>query len=357
MSETRRVKISFATLMKRSWPVIALAGFLIFVLAALTIAIIINTHPFQKKSGPDGKDIVVPTTTARELVPRMLDGVQVPFEEAALQPFAVMVENSPDAWPLAGLAKANLVIEAPVEGSITRFLAVIDATTTVDQIGPVRSARPYFVDFANGLQAVYAHVGGSPEALSLIHVLSSFRNLDEFSSGKYFWRSSKRAMPHNTYTRIDLLRSAAEDKDWLTAPFRPWRYASSSESGDVRELTVPYPGVFSVRWSYNSSTGQYQRFQAKSEQKDADGASVKAANVVIFYSESQVLDDLGRLRIRTTGTGKAKLYRNGTQKEIVWRRRSGEWISFEAVDGSTVEFAPGTTWIEVVTTSAKNGSL
>ena len=162
-----------------------------------------NQHAsVSKKSGPDGKDIVVPTTTARELVPRMLDGVQVPFEEAALQPFAVMVENSPDAWPLAGLAKANLVIEAPVEGSITRFLAVIDATTTVDQIGPVRSARPYFVDFANGLQAVYAHVGGSPEALSLIHVLSSFRNLDEFSSGKYFWRSSKRAMPHNTYTEL-----------------------------------------------------------------------------------------------------------------------------------------------------------
>lgn len=356
MTETRKIKISLAAFFKRSWPLVALGGFLVFVLAALTISIIINLHPFQNNgNNGDGDGIIVPTTAARELVPRALDGVLVPYEEAALQPFAVVVENSPDARPLAGLAKANLVIEAPVEGGVTRFLAVYDATTTADQIGPVRSARPYFVDFANGLQAVFAHVGGSPEALELIRILSSFRNLDEFSSGKYFWRSSKRPMPHNTYTRTDLLRAAYGDKDWSAAPFRPWRYSTSSEYGDVKEVAVPYQGIFSARWVFDSSTGLYARFQYGAEQKDADGNAVKAANVILLYSEAEALDEVGRLRIRTTGTGRAEAYRNGKKKEAVWRRRSGDWISFEAIDGSAMEFAPGTTWIEVVTAPAKNG--
>ena len=119
----------------------------------------------------------------------------VSAEEANLQPYAVMIDNHPDARPSSGLAAANLVFEVPVEGGMTRYMAVFDATTTVDQIGPVRSARPYFVELADALGAVYAHVGGSPDGLNLITSLPKFRDLNEFWNGKYFWRSAKRDAP------------------------------------------------------------------------------------------------------------------------------------------------------------------
>ncbi|MBI4139190.1 DUF3048 domain-containing protein [Candidatus Uhrbacteria bacterium] len=349
MSETRRVSISLKTVLKRSWPALAVGGVLMFIVAIVTVYVIITTSPFQRAEARTDGDFSVPTTTAGELVPRKLDGVPVPFEASALQTYAVMVENAPEARPLMGPAKANLVIEAPVEGGITRFLLVFDATSTVDQIGPVRSARPYYVEFANGLGAVFTHVGGSPEALDLIRQLTFFRNVDEFSSGKYFWRSAKRPMPHNVYTRMDLLRSADEAKGWEDGLFRGWRYGTSTESGDVREVNVPFAGVFAVRWTYDPASGRYRRFQSGAEQKDADGTPVEAANIVVMRTEEQVLDEVGRLRIRTTGSGKATVYRNGEKIESLWRRAAGEWLRFETVDGIDVEFTPGTTWIEVVT--------
>lgn len=290
---------------------------------------------------------------APQLVSRLLDGVMVAPNVAKLEPFAVMVENSPDARPLSGPAKANVVIEAPVEGGITRFMLLFDASSTVDQIGPVRSARPYYVDFADSLKAVYAHVGGSPEALSKIQSLAGFKNLDEFANAKYFWRSAKRYAPHNAYTRTDLLLTAFAAHDWQPVEFQPWRYeaAATSTSEVIQLVNVPYGGTFNVTWKYDPSTNLYSRYQAGIQQKDADGEAVKASNVVVMQSDASVLDNEGRLRVRTTGSGQAELFRDGKKFQIEWHRLAGEWLRFETAEGADVMFQPGKTWISLVTTS------
>ena len=357
MEEPRVERIPIETVIKRSWPLLAFGAVLFVAVIAGLLWYAISgkgRHTDLSVAQATSTEVAIATSTG-DAVPRALDGMWVTPAEAQLQPFAVMVENHPDARPLSGPARANLVYEIPVEGGITRYMLVFDATTTVDQIGPVRSARPYFVDLADGLNAVYAHVGGSQQALDQIKSMSSFRNLDEFANGKYFWRSFKRVAPHNAYTRTDLMQSAFAVKKWETGRFRGWRYkdddAAASTTTTVRGTEdgpkVAYGGSFTTSWAYDQATNMYTRFEAGVVQKDLDGAIVRAKNVVVMVTDGWVIDSYGRLTVRTTGRGKATLYRDGKKSELMWTRSAGSNLRFEGLDGTDAMFNRGTTWVEV----------
>ena len=302
---------------------------------------------------PVPSETTTSTTSTVELVPRRLDGVLVPRGEEDLMPRAVMVENHVDARPLSGPAKAQVVIEAPVEGGITRFMLFFDATSTVSEIGPVRSARPYFVDWAYGWRALYTHVGGSPESLTQIRALSSLGNLDEMGSGGYFWRSKARYAPHNTYTETELMTKAIDVRKIATstAPVS-WHtqdVATTSERGDVRTISIPYGGSYNVTWKYDKERGVYTRSQGTRLQKDQDGTPVESENVIVIKTEAQVLDEVGRLKVRTVGSGEALAYRDGKKFTVRWKRVAGEPIQFEGSDGTEFLLSRGRTWISVTT--------
>lgn len=356
MEGSREVRLSLETVLKRSWPLVAFGAVLFFAVIAGLVWFAVSGAG-RKAPTPDTQP---PTseiaTTTGDLISRALDGILVTPAEARLQPYAVVVENHTDARPLAGPASANLVFEIPVEGGITRYLLIFDATTTVDAIGPVRSARPYFVDFADGLNAVYAHVGGSPEAIEKIKNMTGFRDLNEYWNGKYFWRTPKRAAPHNIFTRTDLLQEAAGLKKWSEGHFRGWHYkddapvasATSTPRGAEDGPDLKYGGSYNVSWSYDRNRNAYLRSEAGSFQKDQDGTQVEARNVAVLVTDGQVLDDEGRLKIRTTGRGKATVYRDGRAIETNWVRTAGDHLRFESTDGTDVLLNRGTTWVEVV---------
>lgn len=363
MDGPREVKITLNEFLKRSWPLIAVGA--VFVLFASGILLWIAVSGKGRKATAPAKVVEqTAATTTNVLVPRAIDGILVAPAEASLLPFAVMIDNHVDARPESGLASANLVIEAPVEGGLTRYMAVFDATSTADQIGPVRSARPYFIDLADALGAVYAHVGGSPDALEQIKHDTKFKNVDEYFSGKYFWRSAKRYPPHNAYTRMDLLRDAASARSWTAGSLRGWRYAdeaglesatgtTATSTGSIRG-TVPgpvvkYGGSDNVSWVYDRTQNVYARNVGGWTLKDLDGTSVVAKNVAVLLTDAQVLDDVGRLKMRTTGRGSAVLYRDGRMHRLMWYRSSGEQFRFETIDGADATFTRGTTWIEIVT--------
>jgi len=116
-----------------------------------------------------------------------LDGTTVPADQANRRPIAVMVENHPDARPQSGLSNASVVLEAIAEGGITRFMALL-GSQNVEKIGPVRSARPYYVQFASGWKAIYAHAGGSEGGLAAL-ATAPVVNLD--NTNGYFHREPK----------------------------------------------------------------------------------------------------------------------------------------------------------------------
>ena len=133
-------------------------------------------------NGPNGEE---------EIIRHPLTGESLETEiENLPQVFGVMIENAADAWPLVGVNEAFLVIEAPVEAGIPRFIAFFSEDQEVDKIGPVRSARPYYLDWNDELDAVYAHVGGSPEALDLIKYELDTIDLNQFWQSEYFYRQN-----------------------------------------------------------------------------------------------------------------------------------------------------------------------
>jgi hypothetical protein len=137
-----------------------------------------------------------------------LTGKKVKDEAMTTWPTAaIMIENSPDARPQSGLKQAGVVYEAIAEGGITRFLALYQEDKPT-LIGPVRSLRPYFVDWLTPYNASVVHVGGSSAALKRIRN-GEYRDIDQFFNASTYWRSTDRYAPHNVYTnfnRIDALK-------------------------------------------------------------------------------------------------------------------------------------------------------
>jgi hypothetical protein len=365
MEGSRREIITIEKFLKRSWPILALGALLLIGASALLFTFAVSGKARKSDAAVTAASQIAAPTSTSGLVPRALDGMLVGVEDSQLQPYALIVENHTDARPLAGPSAASLVFEIPVEGGITRNLLVFDATTTAEAIGPVRSARPYFVDFADGLNAVFGHVGGSPESLDKISKMPALRDLNEYFNGRYYWRSVKREAPHNVYTRTDLLHEAATDKKWATGHFRSWTFkdddppdsATGSVRGDLAGPKVMYGGSYNANWVYDKKTDAYRRFESGRQQSDQDGTAVTAKNVVVMKTDGSVLDAVGRLKIRTTGKGQAALYRDGKKFELTWQRAAGEHIRFESVDGLEAMFNRGTTWIEVVIDPAIYGAI
>ncbi len=297
-----------------------------------------------------------PTTSSTSLAVRHLDGVLVKPGEEGRRPISVMIDNQGAALPWSGLDQASLVIESPVEGGITRLMAFFDpleASST--KIGPVRSARPYFVEWAKAWQAGYTHVGGSPEALQKIKGLgSSFSNIDEMANSATFFRDSAKSAPHNVFSTLDSLRQTMERRyGTSTATFASWRFeplaTSSNAVVSAPSIRIPYGGSYSVTWRFDPQLGQYRRLKGTTSQTTREGQELLASNVAVIKTDARVLDDKGRLSLRTVGGGDAVLYRAGKKYIARWSRSQDEIIRFEGADGSEYPLTVGPTWIEVTT--------
>ena len=295
-----------------------------------------------------------PEVPAASAVRRVLDGMLLESASVDAGYFAVSVENMVEARPLSGLAAASLVIEAPVEGGITRFLAVYPAAAQVAKIGPVRSARPYFVDWAGELNAVYAHVGGSPDALKALNSASR-RSLNQFFWGKYFWRDSDRKMPHNVYTSVELLAggAAARYGDKAADLTQPWKFKDETALEDrpasSPDIVVDYSTpTYRVAWKYDRARNAYRRYQNDDLQRDDTGQAIQAKNVIVQFTKVVVLDEVGRRSIETVGEGPALIALDGRTVPATWKGPVKGRTRYYSEQGVETEFNAGPTWIEVV---------
>lgn len=265
-----------------------------------------------------------------------------------------MVENNFEAWPLSGIDKANLVIEALAESSIPRFEAFYANNDTIGKIGPVRSARPYYLDWADPYQALYMHVGGSPDALQLLKKYDLV-NLDQFFNDQYYWRDNWRYAPHNVYTSSDLIKNALTDKNLnQAADYQAWKYKDDLEldkrPDQVNDIIINYTTKeYQAKWQYDKQDNDYLRYQGGDVMKMADGAKIYAKNVIIEVHNTVVLDDVGRKKITTIGEGKALIFRDGTLTSGNWQKDDAKSVTKYLSDkGEEIELNGGTTWVEIV---------
>ncbi len=288
-----------------------------------------------------------------------LNGVCVENEsEIHTDLVAIMIENHPAARPLSGIDEAKVVYEAPVEANITRFLALFEKNANVDQVGPVRSARPYYLDWLSEWGApMYMHVGGSPSAMEQIEERNIF-HIDEFNRGWYFWRSEHRVAPHNTYTSHKLWDKAWDDYgDNLNTDIIPsWKFGEITpcEEQCISEITIDFAGAtFTPTWKYVSSTQEYVRHLFGKPEKTLDGKTLTADTIIVQHVLSQIVDDIGRKRIETGGRGKALIFQKGHVIEAGWSKQAREKTKWVDENDSPIPLNPGTIWIEITPQDAE----
>src|SRR5882672_10976125 len=172
---------------------------------------------FNNKATPPAKTVNHVTTPKPVEAPKKLYsglmGLEITDSSINDRPItAIMIENSPDARPQSGIDQASIVFEAVAEGGITRFLTLFQENEPT-YVGPVRSVRPYYVQWLLGFDAAVAHVGGSGDALRLVKETGA-KDLDQFANPAPYHRISSRYAPHNMYTGIPALRDLEAKKGY-----------------------------------------------------------------------------------------------------------------------------------------------
>ncbi len=315
---------------------------------------------FLFSQAPEDQSLVLLNNTSSEMRFKWwLDGHAVSTEhEQYIRPYAVMIDQGMDSGPLVGIDEASVVFETLVEGGVTRLMALFDPGVSVQKIGPIRSVRPYFVDWAYGFDAVLVHAGGSPTALRLLDELGS-DHLNEISSdGRYFFRDPHKRSPHNLF--IKSITIPWEVKQWDTVideqRNRPWEWAQGVTDGVqgrlASHITIDFSRTsYTVEWKQSEGSKLYQRYRGGVLETTADGKGVFAVNIIIQYVPVGLEDEL-RLTMKTVGEGKALICSAGQCADGTWKREyrnQPTQFFVNSPDAShLVTLFPGTIWIESV---------
>ena len=299
---------------------------------------------------------VVPKVIKKYYSP--LNGIEVIDEAATKRAVtAVMIENSPEARPQSGLADAEVVFEAVAEGGITRFIALYQ-TSQPSLIGPVRSLRPYYADWAAGFDPSVAHVGGSPEALTMIRSGSYGVDIDQFFNASSYWRATDRSAPHNVYTSSDKLTAlnASKSKTTSNFTFSPRIDEKKAATPSASSIAVAVSGgIFNVSYSYDSASNSYQRAQGGVAHTDREKGQIAPKAVVVMKTDISLAADGSHQIIATTGSGQVYVFQNGTVTEGTWSKSGPkDKLYFKDADGKEISLIRGQTW---VTTVAKDKTV
>ncbi len=286
---------------------------------------------------------------------RKLDGVYVAKEKAEDSARAVAIENLAitSVRPQAGSTSASIIYEFLVEGGITRWLMIFDASVAVPEIAPVRSARSYIVDIAQEYGGLFAHAGGSPEAMEDARTAKHLYNTDAISQdSRYFARDGERPAPHNLRTTSDLLMFAERDKNIQKSnDFDSWAYkedASLSERpAQAKTLTIDFSTFnYKVEWKYDPATNRYTRYTAGVLHKDRNNdKAIEATNIIVQFVKTESPD--GRLlNMDLKGSGGSLIFRDGEMINATWKKDDDtQRTRFVDEDGKDIELNAGQTWI------------
>lgn len=315
-------------------------------------------EPEEEASDEEGaSDEAAPTTAPRggkigEPAEQAVSDPQ--YAKPKRQPLAIMIENHPESRPQTGLDKADVVYEAPAEYGIPRFLAIY-STQEVPVLGPVRSARSYYVAWASEYKPVYIHAGGSPDALSWLKQLD-VANIDALrTGGGAFERTSDRVAPHNLYTDTRELRKFIADNPELKTK-GTWGGLHFSDNPTVgpeegREVRVTYDTGYEVSYEYDEREGVYNRVMLGKPHLDRESKEQLSASVVIVQKVGMwpvENDPYGRLGAAIQSKSPALIFQDGRVIEGFWEKDKRDTPTvYTTAEGEPVTLKPGKVWIQI----------
>jgi hypothetical protein len=292
-----------------------------------------------------------------------LTGLSIDPTLADRRAFAIMFDNHYGARPQAGLSQADIVYEILAEGWITRYMGIFQSEYPKN-IGPVRSARDYFLDRALEYDAFYTHVGGSPKGLADIKRLNAY-DIDAMSCrAGTFWRVNHKKIPHNMYTSSEAIIKEAERKNYALENsidffnFYKKDTMLNGEKGRIMKITYMKPTSYDSvgyvsEFRYDENTGLYTRIVNGNEYIDENNKEVLTTkNILVQYAKHQVIDSVGRRKVDFVGTGKGLYFTNGEYIPLTWEKLSEKGrTKFYDTSGEVIQLNRGNTWVQVVPTN------
>jgi len=306
----------------------------------------------------DGADTAGVVEEVEDIVPET-DNEFYNMANSTKRPVAVMIDNdSEDSRPQIGPEHAFLVYEIIVEGGATRMMALFK-NHDIEKVGPVRSSRHYFLDYALENDAIYAHAGWSPQAERDIPLLG-VDNINGIlgNDGVNFWRDNTYDNTwHNLYTSVKKLTDYAKNKKSYPVRTKGTVLNMSTEDvtpegTDCTDLTVKYSNMYSVKFKYNAEEGVYERSLNGKPHVSHTGEVFSAKNIIVYDVANYTLDDgqnKGRQDIKNIGTGKGWYVSLGKAVPITWKKDSRESKTvYSTEDGKELEVNPGITYIQII---------
>lgn len=266
---------------------------------------------------------------------------------------SIMYDNLAEVAKHPGLDQARIVYEALAEGGITRFMAVYDSTQQVAEIGPVRSVRPYFIDWAMEYGGAIMHVGGSQDALQQLKRTPDTDLVDVDQIGadeQYFSRDESLKAPHNVFTNFSSWLQLGERLGIQPKSITSWKFDDAAiPSEDIQQIDIAYSPGNRVTWVYDGSAYTYVRFLNGNRQLATTGEQLRASSVILIEVPSTTIDTIGRQKMKALGSGRAIVYASGRVQTGTWIKETrASRMRFIGEDQQELALAPGTIWIEVV---------
>ena len=280
-----------------------------------------------------------------------------------LRPIAVMIDNEgTKSLPQGGLDKAQIVYEVIVEGGLTRLMPVFWGTNP-EMIGPVRSARDYFLDYIMEYDAIYVHVGGSPQAVADIKKLK-INDIDGMHVGSdIIWDLTKeKGNWQDSYTSMKVLTDYIGKIKYRTATDAkfPFEYNASDivpAAGELAgSITLKYPAM-TTKYEFDGTTGTYKRFRyGKDHMERVSGKQLEAKNIIIQFVPNYDVkgDTKGRQEMNTRGTGKGYFITGGKSVKLKWSKETrSSQTKYTDEAGNPIKLNMGQTWIQIMPMNGK----
>lgn len=286
----------------------------------------------------------------------LLTGEWVSKEIGSKRPVAVMTENTKENMPQYGLNSAGVIYEAPVEGGITRLMAIYEDFSKLTQMGNVRSCRPYYAHFAKEFDAIYVHFGQSMHAEEMLNsgYVNNLSGLDG-SVNATFFRTDEHPAPHNAYTSAEGIENGIEVKGYqreygesakshytFAAPDKRNKLKDGSDCKKIQLYYFQNHASF----VYDEKTKLYQRFEFGEEQIDAvDGKQIAVSNIIFQNVDNSMYEGTPYLNLDVTGSGEGKFFTNGKMIDVTWKKEEDGITRYYDEDGEEITLNTGKTWV------------
>lgn len=344
---------------KKSKPIFAI---IILVIIAIVAGI------FALKFLKDGQTAKCDEPVSQENEGTVVKKLKIVDEDSKSRPYAVMINNNHAAWPLCGVQDAYLVYEIVAEGGITRMMALYKDQDTA-KIGSIRSARHYYIDYAEENDAIYIHWGGSPQAYSRIS--KGINDIDGIKlEGSVFFRdkSLKRDYEHTGFTSIENLKEYADKQGYtrdtnkdllLNYSVDEINVQGMKDATSAEKVNIKYSNYHTTSYEYDAENKVYKRSMSGKADVDLQtGEQCTVKNIIVYDVSNYTINDgsqKGRQELQNVGSGKGYYITNGYAVPITWQKTShSEQTVYKYLDGNEITVNDGNTFIQIY---PKTGNL